>query len=336
MIREASLYRKLEDGLAACDLCAHRCRIRPGAFGVCQVRENRDGTLVTHAYGEVIAAHVDPIEKKPFYHFLPGTRSFSIATAGCNFRCSFCQNWQISQASKAASPAGRGEAAEPAEIVRAARQSGCRSISYTYTEPTIFFEYARDIAVLARAEGLANTFVTNGFMTAEALEAARPWLDAANVDLKSFRDETYKKTCGGRLGPVLETIRRMREAGIWVEVTTLVVPGLNDADDELKGIAGFLAGVDRDIPWHISRFHPDYKYTTAPPTPQETLDRAVRRGQAAGLRYVYVGNIDDPNTITYCPGCRKEVVGRRGFSVTFDRTIEGRCPECGTAIAGKF
>jgi len=336
MIREATLYRKLENSLAACDLCAHRCRIRPGAFGVCQVRENRAGTLVTHAYGEVIAAHVDPIEKKPFYHFLPGTQSFSIATAGCNFRCGFCQNWQISQVSKAASPAGRGQPAEPAELVRAARESGCRSISYTYTEPTIFFEYARDTAVLARAAGLANTFVTNGFMTAEALEAARPWLDAANVDLKSFRDETYKKTCGGRLEPVLETIRGMRKAGIWVEVTTLVVPGLNDGEDELRAIAAFLAGVDADIPWHISRFHPDFKYADAPPTPQATLDRAVRLGKDAGLRYVYVGNIDDPNSVTVCPGCRRQLIGRRGFTVTFDRTRDGSCPDCGTSIAGKF
>ena len=336
MIREATLYRKLENSLAACDLCAHRCRIRPGAFGVCQVRENRDGTLVTHAYGEVIAAHVDPIEKKPFYHFLPGTRSFSIATAGCNFRCGFCQNWQISQISKAASPAGRGQPAEPAELVRAAQESGCRSISYTYTEPTIFFEYARDTAVLARAAGLANTFVTNGFMTAEALEAARPWLDAANVDLKSFREETYKKTCGGRLEPVLETIRGMRKAGIWVEVTTLVVPGLNEGEDELRGIAAFLASVDVDIPWHISRFHPDYKYTDASPTPQAALDRAVRLGKESGLRYVYVGNIDDPNTATLCPGCRREVIGRRGFTVTFDRTRDGGCPDCGARIAGKF
>jgi pyruvate formate lyase activating enzyme len=336
MIREAMLWRRIEDGIAACDLCAHRCRIRPGAFGVCRVRENREGTLVTHAYGEVIAAHVDPIEKKPFHHFLPGTAAFSIATAGCNFHCGFCQNWEISQIPKDGGSVLRGRELAPAEIVRAARESGCRSISYTYTEPTIFFEYAADTAVLARAAGLANTFVTNGFMTAEALDAARPWLDAANVDLKAFRDTTYKRICGGRLEPVLETIRRMREAGIWVEVTTLVVPGLNDGEEELGGIAAFLAGVDVDIPWHINRFHPDFEYTDSRPTPAATLERAARIGTEAGLRYVYIGNVAGEAEVTSCPGCRKPVIGRQGFRVVFNRVADGRCPECGTPIAGVF
>jgi pyruvate formate lyase activating enzyme len=335
MIREATLYRKLEDGLAVCDLCAHRCRVRPGRFGVCGVRENREGTLVTHAYGEVIAAHVDPIEKKPFHHFLPGTTSFSIATAGCNFRCGFCQNWEISQVAKDGG-APRGRAFTPAEIVRAARHGGCRSISYTYTEPTIFFEYAADTAVLARAAGLANTFVTNGFMTAEALEAARPWLDAANVDLKAFRDETYKKICGGRLAPVLETIRRMRAAGIWVEVTTLIVPDLNDGNEELGGIAAFLAGVDPDVPWHISRFHPDFEYSDTLPTPQATLERAARLGRDAGLRYVYVGNVAGQGDVTLCPGCGRPVIERRGFSLVSNRIVDGRCPACRIPIAGVF
>jgi pyruvate formate lyase activating enzyme len=336
MIREAALYEKLEDGRTACLLCAHRCRVRPGETGICRVRENRDGTLVTHAYGEVIAAHVDPIEKKPFHHFLPGTRSFSIAAAGCNFRCAFCQNWEISQLPDGGGSSLGGRAFAPAEIVRAARESGCRSVAYTYTEPTIFFEYARDTAVLAKEAGLANVFVTNGFLTSEALEAARPWLDAANVDLKAFREATYKKVCGGRLEPVLETIRRMRGAGIWTEVTTLVVPDLNDGDDELAGIAAFLAGVDRDIPWHVSRFHPDYEYTDARPTPTATLERATRIGAEAGLRYVYVGNVAGEGDTTRCPGCGRAMIERQGFALVSNRILDGRCPSCGTPIAGVF
>jgi pyruvate formate lyase activating enzyme len=336
MIHEAALTRKLEEGRVECRLCAHRCRIGPGAFGICGVRENRAGGLVTHVYGEVIAAHVDPIEKKPFYHFLPGTTAFSIATAGCNFRCGFCQNWEISQLSAKDAPGGMGRPFPPAAIVRSALESGCRSVSYTYTEPTIFFEYAAETAALAKAAGLANTFVTNGFMTAEALAAARPWLDAANVDLKAFRDETYKTVCGGRLEPVLETIRRMRESGIWVEVTTLVVPGLNDGDEELRGIAGFLAGVDRDIPWHISRFHPDYEYTQAGPTPLAALRRAAGIGADAGLRYVYIGNVGGEGDETRCPNCRKSVIERRGFRVEENKVSDGRCPFCRTPIAGVF
>jgi len=330
------LYQPSGAGRTVCALCSHRCDIAPGKFGVCEVRENRGGRLVTHAYGEVIAAHVDPVEKKPFYHFRPGSTSFSIATVGCNFRCPFCQNWQISQSSPTGRAAGRSEALPPADIVRIALSSGCRSISYTYTEPTIFFEYAFDTAKLAREAGLANNFVTNGFMTAEALETIKPYLDAANVDLKAFREETYKKLCKARLEPVLESIPLMRRLGIWVEVTTLVVPGLNDGDAELSGIAGFIAGVDPDIPWHISRFHPDYKYTESGPTPIETLRRAFAIGQRAGLRYVYVGNVPGEGDVTYCPRCCRPLIQRRGFAVEANRIREGACPYCRTAIAGVF
>jgi len=336
MIEEARLYRAGSDRRTLCALCAHRCDIAPGKFGVCGVRENRDGRLVTHVYGEVIAAHVDPIEKKPFFHFLPGTTSFSIATVGCNFRCPFCQNWQISQASPKGRSAGRAEALPPADIVRIALANGCRSISYTYTEPTVFFEYAYDTAKLARDAGLANNFVTNGFMTAEALETIQPYLDAANVDLKAFRDETYKKQCKGRLEPVLDSIRLMRRLGIWVEVTTLVVPALNDSDAELDDIARFIAGVDRDIPWHISRFHPDYQYTDAGPTPIETLRRAFAIGQRAGLRYVYIGNVSGVGDATLCPHCLRPLVQRRGFDVESNRLRDGACPYCRTKIAGIF
>jgi pyruvate formate lyase activating enzyme len=336
MIKEAMLAEAREGGKTACRLCAHRCLIAPGKFGVCGVRENRGGTLLTHVYGEVIAAHVDPIEKKPFYHFLPGTTSFSIATIGCNFKCGFCQNWEISQASLAEGAAAGPRRLPPEDAVRIALEAGCRSLSYTYTEPTIFFEYALDTARLAKKAGLANTFVTNGYMTAEALNILAPSLDAANVDLKAFRDETYKKICQARLAPVLESIRLMRTLGIWVEVTTLVVPGLNDGDEELRNIARFLAEVDPDIPWHLSRFHPDFQYTDARPTPVATLRRAADIGRREGLRFVYIGNVYGESETTFCPACGKTVISRSGFRVERDETRNGLCAFCGASIPGRF
>ena len=336
MIHEAMLWDPAGNGDTACRLCAHRCVIKPGRLGVCAVRENRDGRLVTQVYGEVVAAHVDPIEKKPLYHFLPGSTALSIATPGCNFRCGFCQNWQISQAPRRREGGLAGEPFAPQDVVRAALDQGCRSISYTYTEPTIFFEYAYDTARLAREAGLRNTFVTNGYMTAEALETIRPLLDAANVDLKAFRDETYKKVCGARLEPVLETIRAMKGDDIWVEVTTLVVPGLNDGPAELGDIARFIASVDPDIPWHISRFHPDFEYTQAPATPVATLRAAAETGRREGLRYIYVGNVPGGSEDTSCRTCGTILIRRRGFTVTADVLVDSRCPTCGTPLAGRF
>jgi len=336
MIKEAMLWRVEEEGRVECFLCAHRCRIAPSKFGVCGVRQNRDGKLITHVYGEVIAAHIDPIEKKPLYHFLPGTTSFSIATIGCNFRCPFCQNWQISQASKDDKGFSAGQPLSPEEIVPSAKGRGCRSISYTYTEPTIFFEFAYDTAKLARTAGLANVFVTNGYMTAEALRTIQPVLDAANVDLKAFRDETYKKVCGARLNPVLDSIRLMHELRIWVEVTTLVVPGLNDGAEELADIARFIASVSPEIPWHISRFHPDYKYTRTPATPVETLRRAAALAEEAGLKFIYVGNVWGEAETTSCPRCGKVLIRRSGFTVEENRVKTGKCYSCGSSIAGVF
>lgn len=336
MIREARLWDQAEDGAVACRLCAHRCVIKPGKQGVCAVRENRDGRLVTLVYGEVVAVHVDPIEKKPLYHFFPGSKALSIATPGCNFRCGFCQNWQISQAPRRKGGGIAGDPFAPEAVVRAALDEGCRSISYTYTEPTIFFEYAEDTARLAREAGLANNFVTNGYMTAEALETIRPVLDAANVDLKAFRDETYKKVCGARLGPVLDSIRLMKTLGIWLEVTTLVVPGLNDGPKELAEIARFIASVDPDIPWHISRFHPDFEYTQAPPTPVSTLRAAADAGRGEGLRYIYVGNVPGESEDTLCRTCRTVLIRRSGFTVVANALVGSRCPSCGTALAGRF
>lgn len=336
MTREAMLWKPLEGGKAGCGLCAHRCVIAPGKQGVCGVRENRAGRLETLVYGEVVAAHVDPIEKKPLYHFYPGSKALSIATPGCNFRCGFCQNWEISQAPRRKGGGIVGEPFAPEDVVRAALDQGCRSISYTYTEPTIFFEYAYDTARLAKEAGLLNNFVTNGYMTADALEMIRPYLDAANVDLKAFKDETYKKVCGARLEPVLETIRLMRRLGIWVEVTTLVVPGLNDGGEELAAIARFVVSVDPDIPWHLSRFHPDYEYSQAPPTPVATLRAAAETGRREGLRYIYIGNVPGESEDTLCRTCGLVLIRRRGFSVVGNALRDSRCPSCGTVLAGLF
>ena len=336
MIKEAMLYCPLGESKVSCFLCNHRCQIADSKFGVCGVRQNKEGKLYSHVYGEVIAAHVDPIEKKPLYHFLPGTTSFSIATIGCNFRCPFCQNWSISQASKRKDEGPSGHKLLPHDVVAAATNYGCRSISYTYTEPTIFYEYAYDTARLAAKKGLANVFVTNGYMTAEALEAFHPHLDACNVDLKSFRDEFYKKICQARLQPVLDSIRLMRKMNIWVEVTTLVVPGQNDSVEELRDIARFIAETGPDIPWHISRFHPDYQFTGSIATPIEVLEKARSIGKEAGLLYVYVGNVYGESEETQCPSCEKSVIRRDGFHVSHNRLKGSTCPFCGNTVSGRF
>jgi len=287
------LYEKGEGGKVHCYLCAHNCKIASGQFGFCGVRQNTQGTLNTLIYAEVVAANIDPIEKKPLYHFLPGSVSFSIAAIGCNFRCGFCQNWQISQASRRSQKdkSRQGHELMPEEIVREAKDRRCESISYTYTEPTVFFEYAYDTAKIAKEAGLKNIFVTNGYMSKEALETINPYLDAANIDLKSFREEFYIKNCKARLQPVLDSIKLAKELGIWIEITTLIIPGQNDSESELSDIAGFIAGIGKDIPWHISRFHPDYQFLDQKPTPIETLKKAEDLGKKAGLRYVYLGNV---------------------------------------------
>ncbi|MDP6685935.1 MAG: AmmeMemoRadiSam system radical SAM enzyme [Candidatus Omnitrophota bacterium] len=334
MIKEAMFYEKLDKDLVRCNLCSHHCKIPSGEFGVCGVRKNQGGALNTHVYGEVIASHVDPIEKKPLYHFFPGSASYSIATVGCNFKCGFCQNWQISQASKRESDLA-GTSISPEEIVNEAEKNKCKSISYTYTEPTIFFEYAYDTAKLAKQKGLLNIFVTNGFMTKQALETIRPYLDACNVDLKSFRGDFYKKICQARLEPVLDSIKTMKGLGIWVEVTTLLVPGENDSDKELKDIAEFIAGVGLEVPWHISRFHPDYKYMDSISTPVESLERASEIGKKAGLRYIYLGNVIEGNN-TYCHNCGELLIKRVGFDITSYKVKENKCPKCNTVIDGIF
>lgn len=334
MRRKAMLWERLESGNVHCRLCAHNCLIDEGGFGFCGMRQNTDGELFTYAYGRAIAAHVDPIEKKPLYHFLPGTYTFSVATMGCNFRCAFCQNWQISQLS-AEKGDGEGKDMSPDQIVEEAIRTGSVSISYTYTEPTIFFEYAYDTARAAREKGLKNIFVTNGFLTEEAIDSISPYLDAANVDLKYFREEAYRDVCGGRLAPVLDAIRYMKKAGIWVEITTLLIPGSNDSDDEIREIADFVASVGEGIPWHISRFHPDHMYTDVPTTPLDTVRRVEEAGKRAGLKYVYAGNVPDPGE-TSCAGCGAVLIERAGFTgkMSPDLLEDGKCGRCGTPIEG--
>jgi len=343
-MKEALLYEKLENNFVHCFLCAQHCKIADQKFGFCGARQNLKGALYTYAYGKVIAAHVDPIEKKPLYHYLPGSKSFSIATIGCNFRCDFCQNWEISQSSfDKMGPSPGGEVPDlgeeefmPEEIVEEAIKNGCRSIAYTYTEPTIFFEYAQDTSRLAKEQGLYNVFVTNGYMTKEALQMIKPYLDAANVDLKFFKDSSYKKICSGSLQPVLDTVKLMKELKIWVELTTLVVPGENDSDEELGQIAEFIASIDKNMPWHVSRFHPDYKLTHHLPTPEATLEKARGIGRRAGLKFIYAGNVYGWGNDTNCPACNKLLIKREGFSI-FDYNIEeGGCAYCNTPIAGLF
>ncbi len=330
MQREALLYKKIEDGSIQCNLCAHRCKIKMGNRGICRVRENQGGNLVTFVYGNLIAENVDPIEKKPLYHFMPGSRSFSVAMPGCNFRCEWCQNWQISQMPKIMD-LPRGKRLMPKDAVELASREKCESISYTYTEPTIFFEYCYDTAIIARSKGLKNVFVTNGFMTSEMLEYFHPYLDAANVDIKAFRDDTYRKYMGGRLEPVLESCRIMKSMGIWLEITTLIVPGLNDDLNEIRNLAEFICNeLGPETPWHLSRFYPQYKKLDSEPTEESILYRAKEIAKETGLNYVYIGNLFGSEG-TFCKVCGKELISRLGYKVQiFGLDQFGNCEECGT------
>lgn len=333
-MKEALLYDKLTGNRVRCRLCAHHCAIAAGQLGLCQVRENRDGVLYTLVYGRTISQAVDPIEKKPLFHFHPGSLSYSIATPGCNFRCAWCQNWEISQMPREQHLLG-GHPASPAHIVAQAQKAGCRSIAYTYTEPTIFYEYARDTGLLAHGAGLTNVFVTNGYMTGDLLEDARPWLDAANVDLKGFRDETYRHHIGAKLQPVLDSLIKMKTLGLWLEITTLIIPGLNDDPVELRELVDFVVKeLGTDTPWHISRFFPQYRMNHVPPTPVTTLHRAAAIGREAGLRYIYLGNVAE-KADTLCPDCGQVVIRRLGFQVVENHLRpDGGCPACDEVIAG--
>ncbi len=336
-LKEALLWEKAESGKVRCGLCNWHCVIASGATGRCHVRKNIDGTLYSLNYNKVCAANPDPIEKKPLFHFLPGTKTFSISAPGCNFQCVFCQNWQISQSPLTGDIDGGDYS--PQQIVDAALQTGCKSVAYTYTEPTVFWELCEETALLARRHGLASVFVSNGFMTIEAIERATPWLDAINVDLKAFSQEFYRDLCKAHLEPVLETIRYIaQKTDIWMEITTLLIPGKNDSPSELEAMAKFLAdcaGVN--IPWHISRFFPQYKMTAVKPTEPQSLDAAMDIGKAAGLRYVYAGNMPaSRGESTFCHQCAKPLIVREGYRIVKNAISAGCCPDCSQKIPGRF
>jgi pyruvate formate lyase activating enzyme len=335
-MKSALLYEKYEKGGAhkvRCLLCPHHCIIGDNQVGVCKVRQNIKGELYSLSYDRVAATHSDPIEKKPLYHFLPASTSYSIATMGCNLHCTFCQNHSLSRVENAGSL--YGESISPGQLVKTALRSHAQSISYTYTEPTIYFELMLETAILAKASGIKNVMVTNGYMSSQALEMIAPYMDGANVDLKAFTDDFYKKYCGARLAPVLDTIKSMKQKGIWVEVTTLLIPGLNSDREELKQLISFILSVDETIPWHVSRFYPQYKLTDIPPTDPETIFNILETAKEMGLQYIYAGNISARQwEDTPCPHCHTLLIERQGY---FTRVLDlsgGKCASCGHSIPG--
>ncbi len=330
-MKEARLYKKLEDKKVKCQNCAHYCVILPGKRGICGARENRDGTLFAVNYGKATAVNIDPIEKKPFFHFLPGSYSLSIATVGCNFKCLNCQNYDISQAPKPDKPI-LGEDLPPEEIVKIALKNKLPSISYTYTEPAIFSEYAIATMKLAKKKGLKNCWVSNGFWSKELFDLVAPYLDAANIDLKSFSDEFYTKNCGGRLQPVLDILKRLKKKKIWVEITTLAIPTLSDLEEMFRNIAKFIkSDLGPETPWHITQFSGavSWQLKHLPNTPVETLQKAYQIGEKAGLKYVYTGNVPElPSEDTFCPKCGTLAIDRTNY-VIHRHDKEGKCSKCG-------
>ncbi len=330
---EALLYRREEKKKVRCFLCAHRCLLREDQSGICRVRKNVDGVLYSLNSDRVTAVHLDPIEKKPLYHFLPGSASLSIAAMGCNFSCQFCQNHEISQVFK--EELISGEKISPENLVQNAIRSRALSISYTYTEPTVFFELMLETARLAKQANLKNVMVTNGYMSPEALEMMSPYLDAANVDLKSFSEDFYREYCGAKLHPVLDTIREMKRRGIWIEVTTLLIPGLNAGLEDQKGIVSFLLEIDPFLPWHVSRFFPQYQLTDRPITPEGDIALLLNLAAEMGLRFVYGGNFDDERySDTFCPDCRLRLIRRYRYQIESPGIAGGNCSRCGRPIPG--
>jgi pyruvate formate lyase activating enzyme len=325
-------YDKLEGYKVKCNLCNHFCVISEGKKGICQVRENRNGILYSLIYGYAAANNIDPIEKKPLFHFYPGSISYSLSTVGCNFSCLHCQNWSISQFDNSEK---FGIKISPKKIVKNAIDGRCKSISYTYTEPTIFYEYAYDIAKLAHEAGLKNVFVTNGYISSDALKEFSPYLDGANIDLKSMRKSFYRKVCGAKLQPVLDNINLYYNLDIWIEITTLIIPGYNDSSEELEKIAEFIGSIDNDIPWHVTAFHPTYKLINVPSTNIKTLRKAVDIGKKAGLKYVYQGNVREGEN-TYCPKCGKLLIERNIFNITSNNMKNDNCSFCGEHVVGKW
>jgi pyruvate formate lyase activating enzyme len=332
-MKESLFYEKLKDNSVRCYLCNHECTIQNGGFGICHVRQNKEGVLYTHVYDRIVAEHVDPIEKKPLFHFLPGSKSYSVATVGCNFKCRFCQNANIAQM-----PADQGQIAgmhlTPEQVIQTATNSGCKSISFTYTEPTIYFEFALETAKQAHEKSIKNIFVSNGYMSKDAIKTIGPWLDAANIDLKSFNNQFYLKYCGGKLKPVLENLVSLKENNVFVEITTLVVTGLNDDPNEIKQAAEFIVKeLGPETPWHLSRFHPTYRLKDRPSTPIETLQRSRKIGMDAGLHYVFTGNVPgDSGESTFCHQCGKLLIDRFGFRIQSNYLDGAQCPNCQTPV----
>jgi pyruvate formate lyase activating enzyme len=332
-MKKCICYKNTDSTHIQCELCHHFCRIENGKFGLCGVRKNVGEELVTFNYGNLIAQHVDPIEKKPLYHVLPGSSSYSIASPGCNFGCSFCQNFEISQLKVSDKSFITNQLYTPEYVVKRALETGCKSISFTYTEPTIYFEFALETSIIAKSYGLKTILVSNGYFTEKALEEICPYLDACNIDLKAFSDEFYKTMCKAHAEPVKETIKLLRLNNIWTEITTLLIPGLNDSETEIVSIAEFIANIDKDMPWHISRFFPRYKLNTLNPTSIRSIELAVEAGINAGLNYVYEGNVADEIS-TRCPGCSKDVIIRNGYDIIKCDLDDGVCRHCGTKIPG--
>lgn len=332
-LKEGSFYQKLDQQAVQCQICPRACLIPLGRRGYCQTRENRNGRLYTLVYAKPVSIHIDPIEKKPLFHFFPSTTAYSVATAGCNLKCKFCQNWEISQS--------RPEELdylylEPKDLVERVKESGSPTIAYTYNEPTVFYEYMLETARLAREQGIKNIMHSNGFINEEPLKALAQYLDAANIDLKGFSDEYYAEISEGSLAPVLNSLKVLKKEGVHIEVTTLLLSGFNDDEESLRKMCLWIKdNLGPDTPLHFSRFFPMYKLTSLNPTPVESLQRARGIATASGLRYVYIGNIPaNPAENTYCPGCGKIVIERRGYFIAQNNLEEGRCKFCGKEIKG--
>ena len=330
-MKKVYLYKKLSNQKVQCQNCAHYCIIQDGKRGKCGVKENKDGKLYSLVYGKSCALNIDPIEKKPFFHFMPGSQSLSLATVGCNFRCLNCQNYDISQMPQETGQVS-GEDLLPEKIVEIALKNNLPSISYTYTEPAVFSEYSLDTMKLAKKKGLKNNWVSNGFWSKELFDLISPYLDAANIDIKSFSEEFYKKVCGARLQPVLDTLKRLKDKKIWLEITTLVIPTLSDSKEMFRDIAKFIKEeLGTETPWHISQFSGaiSWKLQHLPETPVETLEMAYRIGKETGLKYVYTGNVPGlPSEDTFCPKCNALVIDRTGYVIS-RHDKQGKCPKCG-------
>ena len=332
-LREALFYTKLDNNYVKCQLCPRRCVIPEGGRGFCGVRKNIGGKLYSLVYGKPCAVHIDPIEKKPLFHVLPGSRTFSIATAGCNLRCKFCQNWQISQAKP---EEVQSINLEPAQVVAKAKESGCKSITYTYTEPTIFYEYVLDTAKIARKEGLKNYMHSAGFINPKPLRELCKHLDAANIDLKGFSEDYYQKLCQGHLEDILRSLKIIKEEGVWLEITNLIIPTLNDDPKLIRKMCMWVRdNLGAETPVHFSRFYPMYKLRNLSPTPISTLEKARKIALDVGLKFVYIGNIPGhQGENTYCPACHKLLIERRGYNILTNNLNKGRCKFCGRKMPG--